>query len=51
MESLYDDLITEEQIMFRDAVRGFDERNLAAKALERAHEPGFPFDVAQMMAE
>ena len=51
MESLYDDLLTEEQIMFRDAVRGFAERNLAAKALERAHEPGFPFDVAQMMAE
>ncbi|MCR9178384.1 MAG: acyl-CoA dehydrogenase [Alphaproteobacteria bacterium] len=51
MESLYDDLLTEEQIMFRDAVRGFAERSLAAKALERAHEPGFPLDVAEMMAE
>ena len=51
MESLFDDLLTEEQILFREAVRGFAERHLAADRLARAHQPEFPFDVARLMAE
>ncbi|NQW09404.1 MAG: acyl-CoA dehydrogenase family protein [Alphaproteobacteria bacterium] len=51
MDTLFDDLLTEEQMQFRHAVRGFAERHLAAGALGRAHEPGFPFDVAKLMAE
>lgn len=50
MDSLFDDLLTEEQVLFRDSVRGFAERHLAAGALERAHRPEFPFDVAKLMA-
>lgn len=50
MTPLFDDLLTEEQILFRDSVRGFAERHLAAGALARAHEPSFPFDVARQMA-
>ena len=42
--------VTEEQALFRDSVRRFAERHLAAGALERAHRPGFPFDVAREMA-
>ncbi|MEQ8586903.1 MAG: acyl-CoA dehydrogenase [Thalassobaculaceae bacterium] len=51
MSSLYDDLLTEEQLQFRDAVRGFAERHLAADRLARAHRSEFPFDVAKLMAE
>lgn len=43
--------LTEEQRHFSDAVSRFAQDKLAAGALARAHEPGFPFDVAQMMAE
>jgi len=43
--------LSEEQKMFRDSVRGFAERHLAAGALARAHEDGFPREVAKMMAE
>lgn len=50
MTTLFDDLLTEEQILFRDSVHGFAERHLAAGALARAHEPSFPFDVAKLMA-
>ena len=42
--------LTEEQRMFRDSVRGLAQRHLAAGALERAHAPGFPFDVAKLFA-
>ncbi len=42
--------LTEEQRMFRDSVRGLAQRPLAAGALERAHAPGFPFDVAKLFA-
>ena len=42
---------TAEQEAFRDSVRGFAQRHLAAGALERAHTPGFPWDVARLMAE
>lgn len=43
--------LTEEQTLFRDAVRAFAERHLAAGALARAHANAYPWDVAQMMAE
>lgn len=43
--------LTEEQNLFADSVRRFAEDNLAVGALKRAHTPGFPFDVAQLMAK
>ena len=43
--------LTPEQQTFRDAVRGFAERHLRAGALERAHSPEHPWDVARLMAE
>ncbi len=42
---------TEEQTLFADAVRRFAGDALAPGALERAHRPGFPFDVARQMAD
>jgi alkylation response protein AidB-like acyl-CoA dehydrogenase len=42
--------LNEEQQLFADSVRRFAEDNLAAEALKRAHTPGFPFDVAKLMA-
>jgi len=49
MESM-DFSLTEDQSAFKDAVSRFATRHLEAGALKRAHEPRFPFDVAQMMA-
>lgn len=43
--------LNEEQVLFRDSVRAFAERHLAAGALERAHSDDYPWDVAKMMAE
>ena len=43
--------LTEEQGLFRDAVRAFAERRLAPGALERAHSDDYPWDVAELMAE
>lgn len=43
--------LSEEQQMFRDAVRGFAEKHLAAGALARAHQVEHPFDVARLMAQ
>ena len=43
--------LSEEQEMFRAAVRGFAEKHLAKGALERAHQTDHPFDVARLMAE
>ncbi len=43
--------LTEEQRMFQDAVEGFAERHLADGALQRAHQQGFPKEVAQTLAE
>ncbi|MBT6095595.1 MAG: acyl-CoA dehydrogenase [Rhodospirillaceae bacterium] len=43
--------LSDEQRMFRDSVKGFAERHLAADALARAHSDGFPHDVAKMLAE
>jgi alkylation response protein AidB-like acyl-CoA dehydrogenase len=42
---------TEEQHLFRDSVKGWAQRTLADKALERAQNPAFPFDVARAACE
>ncbi len=39
-----------EQEQFRDAVRRFAERHLAAGAHQRAHASGYPWDIARLMA-
>src|SRR5215475_595540 len=41
---------TEEQKLFAEAVRKFALAELEADALRRAHNPRFPFDVAQRMS-
>lgn len=41
---------TEEQNLFAKSVRRFAEANLAKDALKRAHMPGFPSDIAPLMA-
>jgi alkylation response protein AidB-like acyl-CoA dehydrogenase len=43
--------LTDEQKQFAEAVRGFAREHLATGALKRAHDPGFPFDVAALMAK
>lgn len=43
--------LSEEQRAFQASVRAFAERHLAAGAVARAHAPGFPWDVAKLMAE
>ena len=43
--------LTSEQEEFRGAVRRFAEKHLAAGARERAHAPGYPWDVARLMAK
>ena len=43
--------LSEEQKTFRDAVRGFATRHLAAGALARAHQAEHPWDVAKLAAE
>jgi alkylation response protein AidB-like acyl-CoA dehydrogenase len=42
---------TVEQRQFADSVQRFAREHLAAGALKRAHDPRFPFDVAQLMAK
>ena len=42
---------TQEEEQFRDSVRRFAEKHLAAGALERAHAAGYPSDVARLMAK
>jgi hypothetical protein len=42
---------TDEQKLFADQVRRFAREHLAQGALARAHDPRFPFDVAQLMAK
>jgi alkylation response protein AidB-like acyl-CoA dehydrogenase len=42
--------LTPEQAQFRDTVRRFAAKHLAAGARERAHAPGYPWDVARLMA-
>src|ERR1700730_8815742 len=41
---------TEEQKLFAEQVRRFALAALEPDALKRAHEPGFPFDVAKLMS-
>src|SRR5215207_4693623 len=41
---------TDEQKLFAESVRRFAETHLQKDALERAHDPRFPLDVAQLMA-
>jgi alkylation response protein AidB-like acyl-CoA dehydrogenase len=41
---------TPEQEQFRESVRRFAEKHLAAGARERAHSPDYPWDVAKLMA-
>src|SRR5690349_3210295 len=40
-----------EQKLFAEQVHRFAQQHLADGALARAHDPGFPFDVARLMAE
>jgi len=42
---------TAEQKQFAETVRRFAREHLAMGALKRAHDPRFPFDVAQIMAK
>jgi alkylation response protein AidB-like acyl-CoA dehydrogenase len=42
---------TAEQRLFGESVRRFAEANLAKDSLKRAHTPGFPRDVAALMAQ
>ena len=41
---------TEEQQAFADSVRRFAQSRLEPDALKRAHDPRYPFDVAQLMS-
>ncbi|HYG53971.1 MAG TPA: acyl-CoA dehydrogenase family protein [Burkholderiales bacterium] len=43
--------LSPEQREFRDSVRRFAEKHLAAGARERAHASGYPWDVAKLMAK
>src|SRR5882762_4143633 len=43
--------LTPEQEEFREAVLRFSRKELAEKALERAHASGYPWDVAKRMAK
>jgi alkylation response protein AidB-like acyl-CoA dehydrogenase len=42
---------SDEQKLFADSVRRFALANLEKDALKRAHDPAYPFDVAQLMAK
>src|SRR5262245_19129575 len=42
---------TEEQQLFADSVRGFALAHLEKDKLRRAHDPRYPFDVAQLMSK
>src|ERR1700691_5934405 len=42
---------TAEETQFAERVRRFARQHLAKDALKRAHAPGFPFDVAALMAQ
>jgi alkylation response protein AidB-like acyl-CoA dehydrogenase len=42
---------TAEQKQFAESVRRFAREHLAEDTLKRAHDPRFPFDVAQLMAK
>ena len=42
---------TAEQEAFRDSVKRFAEKHLAAGARDRAHATEYPWDVSQLMAK
>lgn len=42
--------LTEEQTVFQESVRRFSKDRLAPNALDRAHDPAYPFEVAREMA-
>jgi alkylation response protein AidB-like acyl-CoA dehydrogenase len=42
---------TDEQKLFAESVRRFAQQHLEKGALERAHDPRFPFDVAKLMSQ
>ncbi|MGB3866470.1 MAG: acyl-CoA dehydrogenase family protein [Xanthobacteraceae bacterium] len=42
--------LSEDQKLFADSVRRFATEKLKEGALKRAHDPGYPWDVAQMIA-
>ena len=42
--------LTEEQIAFGDAVRKFSEKELSPGALERAHSPKYPWEIAEKIS-
>jgi alkylation response protein AidB-like acyl-CoA dehydrogenase len=42
---------TDEQKQFAESVRRLAQAHLASGALKRAHDPRFPYDVAQLMAK
>ncbi|RSM47071.1 acyl-CoA dehydrogenase [Amycolatopsis balhimycina DSM 5908] len=41
---------TEDRTAFAESVRAFAHDRLAAGALERAHDPGYPWDIAELLA-
>jgi alkylation response protein AidB-like acyl-CoA dehydrogenase len=43
--------LSPEQAQFRDSVLRFSKDHLSKGALQRAHTPGYPFDVAKLMAQ
>ena len=43
--------LTPEQRAFQESVRRFAQDKLAQGALERAHDPAYPWDVARLLAE
>ena len=43
--------LTPEQQQFQDSVLRFSRQHLAKDALQRAHAPEYPFDVAKLMAK
>lgn len=43
--------LTEDQQLFSEQVRRFAEDKLADGALERAHSPSYPWDIAKILAE
>ncbi len=40
--------LSDERVRFHESVRGFAERHVKDGALERAPEPGFPWDIARL---
>lgn len=43
--------LSEEHDAFAESVRGFAQARLAEGALRRAHDPGYPWDVAKLLGE